>query len=237
VFDVERGMHSGARLKPQWYQLEGGRLLAGIFDSQRIRAAYAALRLDVELSRRRLLIAKAERIDTTQLELEFAAKLAALDALAGKVAPDDDEPEDDRGAKRRSGTPRKRTGRRDLRALDLPEDRIEITDPVLEGIALRIGAEESTASCARTRSTASIGKHQGLRLAAPAWHRPILGAPGIGWAGMGGHVGRAASVPAAGSPAGWTAASTRSSSAQASAGRSTRRESGIRGMLLRTLRV
>jgi hypothetical protein len=35
VFDVESGMHSGVRLKLQWYQLEGGRSLAGIFDSQR----------------------------------------------------------------------------------------------------------------------------------------------------------------------------------------------------------
>ena len=50
-----------------------------------MREAYQALMREVELARRRLVVAKAERIDTTQLELEFAAKLAALDALAGKV--------------------------------------------------------------------------------------------------------------------------------------------------------
>lgn len=58
-------------------------------ERDRLRSAYEALAREVELARRRLVIAKAERIDTTQLELEFAAKLAALDELAGKV--DDDE--------------------------------------------------------------------------------------------------------------------------------------------------
>src|SRR5215470_14296357 len=57
-------------------------------ERDRLREAYEALTREVELARRRLVVAKAERIDTTQLELEFAAKLAALDALAGKV---DDE--------------------------------------------------------------------------------------------------------------------------------------------------
>jgi transposase len=35
-------------------------------------------------------------------------------------------------------------GRRDLRQLDLPEERVEIADPLLEGKAARIGTEEST---------------------------------------------------------------------------------------------
>lgn len=37
----------------------------------------------------------------------------------------------------------KPTGRRDLSMLDLPEERIEITDPALEGKARRLGFEES----------------------------------------------------------------------------------------------
>lgn len=107
-------------------------------ERDRLREAYEALKLEVELARRRLVVAKAERIDTTQLELEFAAKLAALDELAGKVEDDDDEPkrERDKGKKRKRG-------RRDLRLLDLPEERIEILDPLLEGKAARIGTEES----------------------------------------------------------------------------------------------
>src|ERR1041384_7747467 len=59
-------------------------------ERDRLREAYEELTREVELARRRLIVAKAERIDTTQLELEFAAKLAALDELAGKVADEDD---------------------------------------------------------------------------------------------------------------------------------------------------
>jgi hypothetical protein len=50
-----------------------------------LRAAYERLWLDVELMRRRIFIAKAERVDTAQLELEFKDKLAALDKLAGTL--------------------------------------------------------------------------------------------------------------------------------------------------------
>ena len=116
-------------------------------ERDRLREAYEALKLEVELARRRLVIAKAERIDTTQLELEFEAKLAALDALAGMVTPDNsDAPEDGPAPKQpKPGKRAKPTGRRDLTELDLPEERIEITDPVLEGVALRIGAEQSVA--------------------------------------------------------------------------------------------
>jgi len=113
-------------------------------DRDRLREAYEALLREAELARRRLLIAKAERIDTTQLELEFAAKLAALDALAGQVADDNETPEGDGGARPSGrGKRTKPTGRRHLDELDLPVERIVIIDPVLEGKARRIGAETS----------------------------------------------------------------------------------------------
>jgi transposase len=115
-------------------------------ERDRLREAYEALTREVELARRRLIVAKAERIDTAQLELEFAATLAKLDALTRKAEdeigekPDDDKPEG-------SEHPRKKhkpRGRRDLRLLDLPEERVAIPDPLLEGKAARIGtAEES----------------------------------------------------------------------------------------------
>src|SRR5262245_17437567 len=54
-------------------------------ERDQLRDAYQALVREVELARRRLQVAKAERVDTTQLELEFATMLAALDDLAGKV--------------------------------------------------------------------------------------------------------------------------------------------------------
>lgn len=50
---------------------------------------------ELELLRRRLFLAKAERLDTAQLELEFGHKLAALDALAlqlGTTPPQDAPP-------------------------------------------------------------------------------------------------------------------------------------------------
>ena len=59
-------------------------------ERDRLREAYEALKIQVELAHRRLVIAKAERVDTTQLELEFAATLAALDELAGLVEPETD---------------------------------------------------------------------------------------------------------------------------------------------------
>lgn len=96
--------------------------------------------------RRRLFVAKAERLDTTQLGLEFAHKPTVLDALNQQLgqpaAPAPAAPTETGGA-RPPGGKRKPTGRRDLREADLPEERIELTAPLLEGSAPRIGWEES----------------------------------------------------------------------------------------------
>lgn len=117
-------------------------------ERDRLKEAYQALQLQVELARRRLFVATAERMDTTQLEIEFATKLAALDALAGMLVPEDanDNHDGDGGSENPDPDKPKRkksTGRRDLRLLDLPEERLEIIDRELEGKAERIGAEES----------------------------------------------------------------------------------------------
>ena len=56
-------------------------------ERDRLREAYHHLQLELELMRRRLFVAKAERVDTAQLELEFADKLAALDALSRRLDP------------------------------------------------------------------------------------------------------------------------------------------------------
>ena len=61
---------------------ERERRLAAEAERDQLRDAYEALKIQVELARRRLEIAKAERIDTEQLELDFAATLAELDKLA-----------------------------------------------------------------------------------------------------------------------------------------------------------
>ena len=50
-----------------------------------LREAYRQLELQVQLQRRRLFVAKAERIDTQQLEIEFAATLAKLNEIAATL--------------------------------------------------------------------------------------------------------------------------------------------------------
>jgi transposase len=129
---------------------EKERVAALSAERDRLREAYRALQLDVELLRRRMFVAKAERIDTAQLELEFASKLAALDRLGQKLSPEEldasrapDSPPP-AGAPEGKGRGRRRpTGRRDLRAAALPEERLELADPELEGKAERFGWEES----------------------------------------------------------------------------------------------
>jgi len=115
--------------------------LATKAERDRLRDAYDALTREVELARRRLIVAKAERVDTAQLELEFATTLARLDALSRKA---EEEVGEKSAGGERTRKKHKPSGRRDLRVLDLPEERIAIPDPLLEGKAARLGtAEES----------------------------------------------------------------------------------------------
>ncbi len=113
-----------------------------------LRAAYDRLWLEVELLRRRIFIAKAERVDTTQLELEFKDKLAQLDELAGTIGIGAAGVRGDDAPDPKGGSRSKPKGRRNLRQTTMPEDRVEIPDPQLEalvasGQAERIGFEES----------------------------------------------------------------------------------------------
>jgi hypothetical protein len=114
-------------------------------ERDRLREGYRHLQLEVELMRRRLVVAKAERVDTRQLELEFAAKLRELDRLAGLSPESAADPEV--GGAESGGTKKKQRskskGRRRLSELDVPEERIELTDPALEGTAARVGTEDS----------------------------------------------------------------------------------------------
>ena len=117
-----------------------------------LRASHERLRQELELLRRRIFIAKAERVDSTQLELEFAQKLSALDALSGRLS---EQPMSADGGTSTSGGgdskpagKKKPKGRRNLREANIPEVRVEIGDPVFdklvaEGKAERIGFEES----------------------------------------------------------------------------------------------
>ncbi len=72
---------------------ERARADEAIAERDRLRDVYRHLQLEVEMQRL-LVVAKAERIDTQQLELDFAARLRELDLLAGRL-PGTDDPETD----------------------------------------------------------------------------------------------------------------------------------------------
>jgi len=91
VADAHDATNAGANLAQRVVELEAAwaaerkawlaERQALTVERDNLRLAYDNLRLELELLRRRLFVAKAERVDTAQLELEFAGKLAALDAL------------------------------------------------------------------------------------------------------------------------------------------------------------
>ena len=118
-------------------------------ERDKLRRAYEQLKEQLELLRRRLYVAKAERVDASQLEMEFAATKAKLDALATQMGEASAlaagaDATSDPAEPPPAGKPRpKPTGRRDLAAEDLPEERVEIVNPALEGQVERIGFEES----------------------------------------------------------------------------------------------
>ena len=114
-------------------------------ERDRLREAHERTRLELELLKRRLFVAKAERVDTAQLELEFAAKLRQLEELAGTLEEAEPADEGDDATPKRKRRP---SGRRDLEESKLPVERIEMSDPVFDelvaqGKAEAIGFEES----------------------------------------------------------------------------------------------
>jgi transposase len=128
---------------------EQGRALA-FRQLEELRKSYAILQQQYELLRRRIFEARAERVDPTQLELEFELTKKALDAMqkrleAAAAATDDTSAP----AAPPPARKRKPTGRRDLDESALPVERIEIPDPAMEllvasGEAEVVGADESS---------------------------------------------------------------------------------------------
>ena len=109
-----------------------------------LRQSYERLKQELELLRRRIVVATAERVDTQQLELEFAQKLEALEKAAGTLGLGASKTKANEPERSRKSP----TGRRDLRALKLREERIELRDPhferlVAEGKATLHGFEEN----------------------------------------------------------------------------------------------
>ncbi len=132
------------------------RLAGVVSERDNLRRAYRQLMEQFELLRRRIFIAKAERLDATQLELEFEKTKQKLDALAKKLdgdanagsTVDAEKAAKDAAAKakgdqdevgsRPSGKPPGKAkstpkGRRNLAEADhLPQRRIELRDTELE---------------------------------------------------------------------------------------------------------
>ena len=133
-------------------------------DHARLLAAYQQVQLALALLRKRIFMGSAERVDTKQLEMEFADKQAELAGLAGQLSatppevPTAASPEAPAAASPEASStdapppvppstsdkPKaKPKGRRDARSLPIVEERHEILDPALEGKAKRAGFEES----------------------------------------------------------------------------------------------
>jgi len=141
VPSVQNATFANQTMQQRIAELEA-RLARVTAERDKLRRAYELVREQLELLRRRLYVAKAERVDVQQLELEFAAKKAELEKLATQL--DEPSPGDEPAAQGGGDAPKtKPKGRRNLAAIPMAEERVEILDPALEGKATRIGFEES----------------------------------------------------------------------------------------------
>ena len=125
-----------------------------------LRVRYHQLLEELHLLKRRLVIAKAERLDdVADAQLAFDKLLAETQAMEKVLGAVDSETkgnleletkaEDIDGTsdtpdkeKKRRGTGASPPGRRDLEKMDLPVVRVELPDPEFEGKTPRIGVEE-----------------------------------------------------------------------------------------------
>ena len=119
-------------------------------ERDQLRASHERVRLELELLKRRIFVAKAERVDTAQLELEFAEKLRALEELAGTLGMPQEGAEPGVVGDDAEGVAKKKRkgGRRDLAQTPIEVRRVELDDPLFEqlvqdGKATKIGFEES----------------------------------------------------------------------------------------------
>jgi transposase len=114
-----------------------------------LKKNYALLQQEHELLRRRVFEAKAERIDSTQLELELEKTKTELDAMREQIEHATGTKLDDETDSPKTRTRNRPTGRRRLDPASLPTEEIVITDPemealVAEGVAEITGSDDST---------------------------------------------------------------------------------------------
>jgi transposase len=114
-----------------------------------LKKNYALLQQEHELLRRRVFEAKAERIDSKQLELELEKTKAELDAMREQIEHATGTKLDDETNSPKARTRNRPTGRRRLDPAALPTEEILVTDPemealVAEGVAEVVGSDDST---------------------------------------------------------------------------------------------
>lgn len=114
-----------------------------------LKKNYALLQQEHELLRRRVFEAKAERIDSKQLELELEKTKTELDAMREQIEHATGTKLDDETDSPKTRTRNRPTGRRRLDPASLPTEEIVITDPemealVAEGVAEITGSDDST---------------------------------------------------------------------------------------------
>ncbi|MCZ7681527.1 MAG: IS66 family transposase [Sandaracinaceae bacterium] len=110
---------------------------------EELRKSYAILQQEHELLRRRIFAAKAERVDPTQLELEFEKTKAALDEVRRKLeaaaqAAGVIEPPAPPSLPQSKRKPR---GRRKLDDASLPIEKVVLPDPEMQALVERGEAE------------------------------------------------------------------------------------------------
>jgi transposase len=118
---------------------------------QRLRQAYTNALEQLQLAKRRLFVAKAERHEAVpeQLQLDLLAEQVEQlgkelnQAETAAEASEPAHPDKTTKARKDDGAKPKSSGRRNLALSTLPLIRVEITHPELEGKAERIGFEES----------------------------------------------------------------------------------------------
>jgi len=114
-----------------------------------LKKNYALLQQEHELLRRRVFEAKAERIDSKQLELELEKTKTELDAMREQIEHATGTKLDDETDSPKTRTRNRPTGRRRLDPASLPTEEFVVTDPemealVAEGVAEITGSDDST---------------------------------------------------------------------------------------------
>jgi len=120
----------------------------------RLRRAYTHALEQLQLMRRRLFLAKAERADASAEQLAFDTMFAefqgikkALDAASANTpnTPPDGSSNDDKGnGNQKKKEKKSEGGRRNFDESDIPIIRVEISSPDLDESAERIGVEETS---------------------------------------------------------------------------------------------